>query len=106
MAGQGPGKAVGFVGPFDAVIRNGPSTSMEQGIQQLVAAAAERGIPLGRVCGSGLVKDPKDIEEAMYGAVKQGVRLVCVHMMTSDLPLLGAQKVAQPFFKACARAGF
>lgn len=106
MQALGQGKACGFVGPFDAVIRDGPSERMAEGIDALIAAAAAKGIPMGRVCGSGSKTDPKEIEDAMYHAITKGCRLVCVHVMTSDLSFIGAKSVAQPFYSACKRAGF
>ena len=106
MAAQGKNRAAGFIGPFDAVMRGGPTPEMADGINALIEAAAARGVAMGRVCGSGSCNDPKDVEAAMVEAIEKGARLVCVHYMTSDLPFKGAEAVAAPFFRACARAGF
>jgi len=106
MAAQGPNKTAGFIGPFDAVMRDGPTKVMADGVNALIEAAAERGIAMGRVCGSGSCTDPKDIEDAMVEAIEKGARYICVHLLTSDLPFEGAKAAAAPFFAACARAGF
>jgi len=106
MAAQGPNKTAGFIGPFDAVMRDGPTERMANGINELIRAAAARGIVMGRVCGSGSCTDPKQIEDAMVEAINAGARLICVHYLTSDLPYKGAEAVAAPFFAACKRAGF
>ena len=103
MAAQGKNRAVGFIGPFDAVLREGSSESMMQGIDALISAAADKGVAMGRVCGSGRVCEPLAIEEQMAAAISIGCRLVCVHYMTSDLPYKGAEAVARPFFQACGR---
>ena len=39
-------------------------------------------------------------------AMENGCRLLCVHPMTSDLPLRGAMAVSEPFFRAAERCGF
>lgn len=106
MQRHGKGRTAGFIGPFDAVIRDGATPKMADGINTLIEEAAKRGIPMGRVCGSGSCTDPVEIEEAMFQAIKAGARLICVHYMTSDLAYKGAQNVAMPFFRACKRAGF
>eukprot|EP00811_Abedinium_folium_P000196 NODE_10179_length_1371_cov_4.367363.p1 GENE.NODE_10179_length_1371_cov_4.367363~~NODE_10179_length_1371_cov_4.367363.p1 ORF type:complete len:375 (-),score=122.90 NODE_10179_length_1371_cov_4.367363:169-1293(-) len=106
MSQQGDNKAAGFVGPFDAIIRDGPTAAMADGINALLAAGADYGVALGRVCGSGSLTDPRGIEDAMVEAIQNGGRLLCVHYMTSDLPFKGAESVTRPFFNACARCGF
>jgi 2-keto-3-deoxy-L-rhamnonate aldolase RhmA len=106
MAAQGKNKSAGFIGPFDAIMRSGPTEKMADGINSLIKAAADRGIAMGRVCGSGSCTDPKAIEDAMCEAIENGCRFICVHYMTSDLPFKGAEAVAAPFFNACKRCGF
>jgi hypothetical protein len=106
MAAQGRNKACGFVGPFDAILREGEIPQMEEATDALFRAASERGVHLGRVVGSGSMEDPKDIEGHMVRAIDNGARLICVHRMTSDLPLFGALAMAEPFFRAAARCGF
>ncbi|CAE7826175.1 sec1 [Symbiodinium sp. CCMP2592] len=99
MCRQGPGRAVGFVGPFDAVMRDGIHPSMSSGMNQLFQEAARRGVVMGRVCGSGVISDPSDIEDAIVEAIQQGSRLISVHRFTSDLPFFGARAVAEPFWR-------
>lgn len=106
MARQGLGRAAGFVGPFDAVMRDGPTPKMANGINALMQAAADRGIIMGRVCGSGAVTDPAGIEDAMVEAIQNGCRLISPAIFTSDLPFKGAESAAAPFWRACARCGF
>ena len=88
MQKQGKNKACGFIGPFDAVIRDGVNPKMNDGINTLIKEAAKRGIAMGRVVGNGAMEDPKDIEDAMVEAIQNGARLICVHRMTSDLPFV------------------
>ena len=106
MQAQGRNKACGFVGPFDAILREGEIPEMEEATAELFGAAAERGIHMGRVVGSGAMEDPKDIEDAMVRAIEQGARLICVHPMTSDMVYRGAAAMADPFFRAAERCGF
>lgn len=106
MQAQGRNKACGFVGPFDAILRQGEIPEMEEATADLFEAAATRGIHTGRVVGSGAMEDPKDIEDAMVKAIEQGCRLICVHPMTSDMTYRGAHAMAEPFFRAAARCGF
>lgn len=106
MQKQGRNKGVGFVGPFDAIIRNGPTQAMAQGINDLFAAAAQRDVAFGRVVGSGTLSDPKGIEDAMVEAIENDCRFIMVHYLTSDMPFKGAEVMASPFWKACARCGF
>ena len=106
MAAQGRNKACGFVGPFDAILREGALPQVEEAIHALFRAAAERGVHMGRVVGSGSMEDPTDIEDGMVKAIENGARLICVHPMTSDLVYRGAAAVADPFFKAAQRCGF
>ncbi|MBT6150168.1 MAG: hypothetical protein HN712_06660 [Gemmatimonadetes bacterium] len=106
MAEQGANKACGFVGPFDAILREGALPEMEDATNDLFRAAAERGIHTGRVVGSGTMEDPKDIEDAMVVAIENGARLICVHPFTSDLVLRGALSMTEPFFRAAERCGF
>jgi hypothetical protein len=106
MAAQGRNKACGFVGPFDAILREGDIPAMGEAINRLFRAAAGCEIHMGRVVGSGSMEDPKDIEDAMVEAVEAGARLICVHPLTSDLVLRGAMAVSEPFFRAAARCGF
>jgi hypothetical protein len=56
MAAQGQAKAAGFVGPFDAVMRSGPSPEMDAAIDALISDAADRGIYMGSVEGSPLCR--------------------------------------------------
>eukprot|EP00929_Paragymnodinium_shiwhaense_P053523 TRINITY_DN26796_c0_g1_i1.p1 TRINITY_DN26796_c0_g1~~TRINITY_DN26796_c0_g1_i1.p1 ORF type:complete len:360 (-),score=70.06 TRINITY_DN26796_c0_g1_i1:81-1160(-) len=106
MQKQGKNKAVGFVGPFDAVVRDGPNAAMTKGMNDLFGAGAERGIAFGRVCGSGSLTDPKGIEDSMVEAIEKGCRIISPHYFTSDLPFKGAEAVAAPFWKAVKRCGF
>jgi hypothetical protein len=106
MAAQGRNKACGFVGPFDAILRQGEIPEMEDAIASLFHAAGERNIHMGRVVGSGSMQDPADIEDAMVRAIEDGARLICVHLFTSDLVFRGAMAVSEPFFRAAARCGF
>lgn len=106
MQQQGRNRACGFIGPFDAVMRDGSNPKLNDAVNDLIREAADRNIAMGRVCGSGALENPRDIEEAMFTAIKHGCRFISVHYMTSDLPFLGASNVAQPFFNACQRAGF
>ena len=79
---------------------------MDQGINDLFAAAAERGIAFGRVCGSGSLTDPQGTEDNIVKAIESGCRFIMVHYMTSDMPYKGAEAMAAPFWKACNRCGF
>ena len=106
MAAQGPNRDCCFVGPFDAILREGEIPAMEDGINELFEAATRRGVHSGRVVGSGSMDDPQAIEEAMVFAINHGARLISVHVMTSDLPYRGAERVASPFFRAARRCGF
>jgi 2-keto-3-deoxy-L-rhamnonate aldolase RhmA len=106
MQAQGLHKASGFIGPFDAVMRAGPTPEMAEACNALLGAAANRGIFMGRVCGSGACKSEAEIEDTMVEAIDAGCRLVCVHHVTSDLPYLGAATAARPFFGAAKRCGF
>lgn len=47
MQAQGKNKACGFIGPFDAVMRNGANPRMADGINQLIEEASKRGIAMG-----------------------------------------------------------
>ena len=106
MAEQGANKACGFVGPFDAILREGAIPEMQDATNDLFRAAAERGIHTGRVVGSGAMEDPKDIEDGIVEAIENGARLISLHMLTSDLVFRGALNVTEPFFRACERCGF
>lgn len=106
MQQQGRNRACGFIGPFDAVMRDGSNPRLNDAVNELLREAADRNIAMGRVCGSGSMEDPREIEEAMYTAITHGCRFISVHYMTSDLPYLGASVAAEPFFRACKRAGF
>eukprot|EP00040_Diaphanoeca_grandis_P004500 m.29105 g.29105 ORF g.29105 m.29105 type:complete len:334 (+) comp16040_c0_seq1:221-1222(+) len=106
MQQQGSGKAVGFVGPFDAVLRTGNTQTMEADIKKLFKAATDRGVYMGRVCGSGAVSSPSQIEDAMADAIESGCRLIAVHYLTSDLTYVGASAASAPFWKAATRCGF
>ena len=66
---QGPNKACGFIGPFDAVMREEVNPRMADGINDLIKEASKRGIAMGRVVGSGSMEDPKDIEDAMVNDI-------------------------------------
>jgi len=106
MVRQGKNKSCLFVGPFDAIMREGASTHMDRAIQNLFLACSKRGILAGLVVGSGSMTDMSQIEDAMVKAINQGARLICVHYMTSDLPYYGASQVTKPFWQAVKRAGF
>ena len=106
MAAQGKNKACGFVGPFDAILREGEIPAVDDAVNDLFKAAAQRGIHTGRVVGSGSMEDPKDIEDAMLKAMENGARLICVHPMTGDMTFRGAAAMAEPFFRAAERCGF
>jgi 2-keto-3-deoxy-L-rhamnonate aldolase RhmA len=106
MAKQGEHKTCGFVGPFDAILREGATPQMEQAVSELFKKAASLNIHMGRVVGSGSMLDPKDIEDAMVKAIEDGARIIAVHYMTSDIAYLGAKNIADPFFKAAKRCGF
>ena len=98
--------ACGFVGPFDAAMRSGSSPELEADIDALVGSAVARGLYVGRVCGSGAASEPEAVEESMVRAIDAGCRLICVHFLTSDLPLVGALNAAAPFWRAARRCGF
>ena len=49
MAAQGHNKACGFVGPFDAILREGDLPEVNDAVNALFRAAAERGVHTGRV---------------------------------------------------------
>ena len=106
MEAQGRNKACAFIGPFDAILRQGELPEVEDAVADLFKAAARRGIHTGRVVGSGSMEDPKDIEDAMVRAIEAGARLICVHPMTSDMTYRGAAAMADPFFRAAERCGF
>ncbi len=106
MVDQGPNKACGFVGPFDVVLREGEIPRIGQAINELFQVAAQRDVHMGVVISGGPMEDPKDIEDNMVEAMENGVRLIAVHMMTSDLVYRGAAAAADPFFKAAKRCGF
>lgn len=106
MQAQGTNRACGFVGPFDAILRQGEIPEIEAAVNDLFKAAASRGIHMGRVVGSGSMEDPKDIENAMVTAIENGARLICVHPFTSDFVMRGAMNVSEPFFRAAERCGF
>ncbi len=106
MQSQGKHKACGFVGPFDAILREGDIPEGEPAVNELFRAAAKRGVHMGRVVGSGSLTEPEKIEDAMVTAIENGARLICVHYFTSDLTLLGALAVSEPFFRAASRCGF
>ncbi|MEW6750294.1 MAG: hypothetical protein AB1505_04870 [Candidatus Latescibacterota bacterium] len=106
MAAQGRNKACGFVGPFDAIMREGAIPQVNEAVNELFQESARRGVHTGRVVGSGSMEDPKDIEDAMVEAIRNGCRLISVHPMTSDMTYRGAAAMAAPFFRACQRCGF
>lgn len=106
MQAQGRNKACAFVGPFDAILREGDLPEAGDAVNELFQAAAERGIHSGRVVGSGSMEDPQKIEEVMVQAIEHGARLISVHVMTSDLTYRGAAALAEPFHRACGRCGF
>ena len=106
MVAQGPNKACGFVGPFDAILREGDTPEMEDAVNALFRAAADRRIHMGRVVGFGTMDDPKDIEDAMVIAIENGARLIAVHALTSDMTYRGAAAMAEPFLLAAERCGF
>ena len=106
MAAQGRNKACAFVGPFDAILREGDIPEINDAVNELFKEGAKRGIHTGRVVGSGSMEDPRDIEDGMVEAIKNGCRLVCVHPMTGDMTYRGAATMAAPFFAAAKRCGF
>jgi len=106
MAQQGKNKACGFVGPFDAILREGDIPQVNDAVNDLFRAAAKLGIHMGRVVGSGAMEDPQDIEDGMVEAIENGARLISVHPLTSDMTYRGAAAMADPFFRACERCGF
>ncbi len=106
MAAQGRNKACGFVGPFDAILREGEIPEINDAVNELFREASKRGIHTGRVVGSGSMEDPKDIEDAIVSSIENGCRLISVHPMTSDITYRGAATMARPFFEAAKRCGF
>ena len=106
MASQDRNRACGFVGPFDAILRQGDIPEMEEAIAALFEKAATLGVHMGRVVGSGSMEDPGDIEDAMVRAIECGARLISVHAMTSDLVFRGAMAMAEPFYRAAERCGY
>jgi 2-keto-3-deoxy-L-rhamnonate aldolase RhmA len=106
MEAQGRNKACGFVGPFDAIMREGTIPAMNEAVNELFRVAAKRGIHTGRVVGSGSMENPRDIEDAMVQAIENGCRLISVHPLTSDMTYRGAAAMAEPFFRAAERCGF
>ena len=106
MVEQGRNKACGFVGPLDAILRQGDIPEMNDSINDFFRKATKLGIHTGRVVGSGSMEDPKDIEEGMVEAIKHGARLISVHPLTSDMTYRGACEMAAPFFRASKRCGF
>ncbi len=106
MAAQGRNRACGFVGPFDAIMREGDLPEVEDAVDALFRAAASRGICLGRVVGSGSMEDPVEIEDNIVRAIENGARLICVHPFTSDMAFRGAMAMSEPFFRAAERCGF
>ena len=62
MVEQGRNKACGFVGPFDAILREGKIPEINDAVNELFRESAKRGLHMGRVVGSGSMEDPKDIE--------------------------------------------
>ncbi|MFA6109890.1 MAG: hypothetical protein WDA75_14080 [Candidatus Latescibacterota bacterium] len=106
MEAQGRNKACGFVGPFDAIMREGAIPAMNDAVNELFRVAAKRGIHTGRVVGSGAMENPRDIEDAIVLAIENGCRLISVHPLTSDMTYRGAAAMAEPFFRAAERCGF
>ena len=106
MQAQDKNKACGFVGPFDLVLREGEISDLDKSIDDLFRAATRREIHMGRVVGSGSLKDPKKIEDAMVRAIENGAKLITLHYLTSDLAEYGAISVSEPFFRASERCGF
>ena len=106
MEKQGPNKSCGFVGPFDAIMREGDLPEMKKAINDLFREATRRGIHMGRVVGSGTMEDPHDVEDGIVEAIENGARLIAVHWFTSDMTFHGAVSLAAPFFRACERCGF
>ena len=49
---------------------------------------------------------PQNTALAMVEAIEHGCRLLAVHYMASDCALLGASRMAEPFFRAARRCGF
>ena len=106
MVAQGRNKACAFVGPFDAILREGDLPEISDAVNELFRAAAKLGIHTGRVVGSGSMEDPREIEDATVIAIENGARLISVHPLTSDMTYRGAEAMAEPFFRACERCGF
>jgi len=103
MVSQGKNKACGFVGLFDASMRAGSQPWMEAATANLFQAAVQRGIYMGRICGSGSASSPEEIEDSMVRAINAGCRLISVHYFLQDLAYHGAEKLAAPFWRACQR---
>ena len=99
-------RACGFIGPFDAVMRGGEGTELQEAIGDLLQAATDRNIPMGRLVSPGSTDTPAALEEAFVRAIENGARLLAPHVLTSDLPYRGAAAIAEPFFRACERCGF
>jgi 2-keto-3-deoxy-L-rhamnonate aldolase RhmA len=106
MANQGKHKCCGFIGPFDAIMREGPTPEMAIAVNNLIRAATAKGLHIGRVVGSGSMTDPADIEDAMVEAMNCGCRMITAHEFTSDFALKGARSISEPFFRAAERCGF
>jgi hypothetical protein len=106
MASLGRNKACVYIGPFDAIMRQGDVPEMREAIDGLIRAGVDRGIHMGRVVGSGSMENPEDIEDGMVEAIEIGCRLIALHPFTSDMPYRGAAALAAPFFRACERCGF
>ena len=87
-------------------LREGDLPEVNDAVNALFRAAAERGVHTGRVVGHGAMEDPQDIEDGMVEAIDNGARLICVHPLTSDMVFRGAYAMAEPFFRACKRCGF
>lgn len=106
MEAQPKNRMVGFVGPFDAIMRSSDPGHILPAVDRLAQEAATRGIYMGRVCGSGTCTDPKDIEDAMVKAIEAGFRLISVHYVASEMPYVGTKTAAEPFWNAVKRTGF
>jgi len=106
MVEQGPNKACGFVGPFDAIMRAGEIPEMEDAVNALFRAAAERKLHTGRVIGFGDPNNSRKVEDAIVVAIENGARLIAIQPLTSDMTFYGAAALAEPFIRAADRCGF
>jgi hypothetical protein len=106
MTAQGRNRACGFVGAFDALLRDGDAARVEHGIAELTQAALQRGVPIGRVVLTREPIDPTQLEDELAKTIESGMRLIALSPTTSELPYHGAGPLADCFFRAAERCGF